>query len=230
MVARALAIVSLALLVAGPGLAWMRILPPTKGFGLYLLSGLVGLAATLVAIIYLLRKGDGPPAIAWLGIVPLLCLAPTLLKVASAPRINDITTDTERAPEFVALAKEPALANFDFAFPAKFAAIVRTHYADLAPLHVELPPEAALDRARALAGRMPHWRVVGWDREAGQVEAVVETPLFHFQDYVVIRVEPEGQGSRIDMRSKSRDGLSDLGVNAARIRETLAALKTDPAS
>jgi len=35
----------------------------------------------------------------------------------------------------------------------------------------------------------------------------------------------DGNGSRIDIRSHSRHGRGDLGVNAARIRKYLAALK-----
>ena len=40
-----------------------------------------------------------------------------------------------------------------------------------------------------------------------------------------IRIRPDGGGSRIDIRSKSRDGESDLGVNAKRIREFISKLK-----
>jgi len=40
----------------------------------------------------------------------------------------------------------------------------------------------------------------------------------------VIRVTSDGGGSRIDIRSHSRQGRGDLGVNAARIRKYIAAL------
>ena len=59
------------------------------------------------------------------------------------------------------------------------------------------------------------------------MEAVATSKLFHFQDDIVIRVRPEGQGgSLVDMRSKSRDGQGDFGVNAARIRQFMVALRT----
>jgi uncharacterized protein (DUF1499 family) len=41
----------------------------------------------------------------------------------------------------------------------------------------------------------------------------------------VIRVRPQADGSsRVDMRSKSRDGQGDMGVNAQRIRDYIAAV------
>jgi len=62
-------------------------------------------------------------------------------------------------------------------------------------------------------------------RNAGALEAVATSRLFGFQDDIVVRVRPEGEGgSRVDVRSKSRDGKGDRGVNAARIRSFMAEL------
>jgi uncharacterized protein (DUF1499 family) len=41
----------------------------------------------------------------------------------------------------------------------------------------------------------------------------------------VIRISPLDKGSRIDLRSLSRVGKSDVGTNAKRVREFLKALK-----
>lgn len=49
--------------------------------------------------------------------------------------------------------------------------------------------------------------------------------MFGFKDDVVIRITPAGNGSRIDVRSVSRVGRSDLGANAKRIRKFLKSLK-----
>ncbi len=50
-------------------------------------------------------------------------------------------------------------------------------------------------------------------------KSTAETFWFGFKDDVVIRVRPvaDGGSSRIDVRSISRVGLSDLGANAKRI-------------
>ncbi len=49
-------------------------------------------------------------------------------------------------------------------------------------------------------------------------EATARTPVFYFADDVVVVVTSREGGSRVDMRSVSRVGRSDQGVNAARIR------------
>jgi uncharacterized protein (DUF1499 family) len=43
-----------------------------------------------------------------------------------------------------------------------------------------------------------------------------------------VRIRPEGNGSRVDVRSLSRVGLSDIGTNAKRITAYLAALRSMP--
>ena len=42
-----------------------------------------------------------------------------------------------------------------------------------------------------------------------------------FRDDVALRVRPDGDGARIDVRSASRYGRHDFGTNAARIRSLL---------
>ena len=67
--------------------------------------------------------------------------------------------------------------------------------------------------------------VVASDAEEGRIEAVATSRLFGFADEVSIRIVPEGSGSRVDMRSRSRLGKIDRGTNAQRIRSWLADLK-----
>ncbi|MND03152.1 hypothetical protein D3C83_228380 [compost metagenome] len=65
------------------------------------------------------------------------------------------------------------------------------------------------------------------DRAAGRVEAIATTTLLRFKDDVVVRVRDAAGGSRVDVRSKSRVGVGDLGTNARRIRRFLSALRAD---
>jgi hypothetical protein len=54
-------------------------------------------------------------------------------------------------------------------------------------------------------------------RQPGHIEAVAKTPIMGFREDVAIRVAPEGDGSRVDIRSSSRYFEHDLGSNAARV-------------
>ena len=136
--------------------------------------------------------------------------------------IHDVTTDPEDrlafTPDVAALEQLPMTRE-------EVLAIQREIYPDLAPL--ELPAASDLVFARALdtAASMEGWEVIHSDAEAGRIEAAATSAIFHFVDDVVIQVEAIGSGSRIDVRSRSRMGRSDLGANAERIRAFLARLK-----
>jgi uncharacterized protein (DUF1499 family) len=88
----------------------------------------------------------------------------------------------------------------------------------------KLAPAEAFKRALDAANAMPGWTVVDADPAAGRIEANETSRWFRFTDDVVIRVTADGAGSRIDVRSVSRVGRSDFGVNAGRIRAYTAAL------
>ena len=97
----------------------------------------------------------------------------------------------------------------------------RRAYPDIQPLMLNVPLAEAFDRALA-AVRELGWNVVASDREAGRIEAIDSTFWFGFKDDVVVRVREATAGStRIDVRSKSRVGVGDLGTNARRVRTLL---------
>lgn len=70
-----------------------------------------------------------------------------------------------------------------------------------------------------VAQAIPTWKITYKDPATDTFEAVATSRLFHFHDDVVIQIRPTPDGaSLIEMRSKSRDGIGDFGVNAKRIR------------
>ncbi len=72
------------------------------------------------------------------------------------------------------------------------------------------------------------WTVAAQDPARGHMEATAAVSFIRFYDDVVLRITPTPDGrSRVDMRSVSRIGVSDFGVNARRIEEFLAALQAD---
>jgi len=85
-------------------------------------------------------------------------------------------------------------------------------------------PAASYDMAFAAALAAVEdrgWTIVTNDVEAGSIEATLSSFWFDFKDDILIRVVPDGDGSRIDVRSISRVGLSDLGANSKRLRDLL---------
>jgi uncharacterized protein (DUF1499 family) len=71
------------------------------------------------------------------------------------------------------------------------------------------------------------WQITARDDETGHIEAVATTRLMGFKDDLVFRIQPSETGSKLDMRSASRVGLSDIGANADRIRAFVAAYQAD---
>ena len=100
----------------------------------------------------------------------------------------------------------------------------RAGYPDIVPVMLPEPPAEAFKKADAVAMAMG-WDIVARAPAEGRIEAVATSAWFGFRDDIVIRIRPDGAGSKLDIRSKSRDGESDLGVNARRIREFIAKLK-----
>jgi uncharacterized protein (DUF1499 family) len=148
-------------------------------------------------------------------------------RLKTLPRIHDITTDPENPPTYVAALPAREVEN---AAPATYAepeiaSQQRAAYPDLAPFKVGLPPEQVFPRALDTAKAMPGWSVVSADPAAGRIEARQTSLWFRFTDDIVIRVAADTSGSRVDMRSESRQGRSDFGVNASRVRAYMARLK-----
>ena len=211
-----------AVFVLGPVLATLRAIPAIVGFVLFALGGLVAILVSIASVVALLRGRRLAPGGAAAIAVALVFVA-IAARSAGVPRINDFTTDPGDPPSFVHAATLPGNAGRDMGYPPAFAAIQQACCADLRPARLAVGTPDAFVYARKMAEGMPAWTVTDADPAAGRIEAVATSRLFGFQDDIVIRVRPDGDGaSRIDMRSKSRNGQGDLGVNAARIRTFVA--------
>jgi uncharacterized protein (DUF1499 family) len=195
-------------------------------------SAWVGLGAAAIAGIGgTLAIAGGPPrrvsvlAIAGVVLGSLVFAIPWAYqdRTRETPRINDITTDTVNPPRFVDVAplRGSAPVRLDYG-GEEVAALQRKAYPDIGPAILELPREQAFDRALA-AARSLRWEVVAAVPAEGRIEAT-DTTFMGLKDDVVIRVLPEGQGSRVDVRSVSRVGNNDRGKNAQRVRAFLARL------
>jgi uncharacterized protein (DUF1499 family) len=146
---------------------------------------------------------------------------------SSLPRIHDISTDLANPPAFGALLTVRAAerANSVDDRSPQLAHQQHAAYPDIESLVTALPVSKAFDAALRAAQAMPGWSIVASDANAGRIEASEQSRWFRFTDDVVIRVARDSAGSRIDVRSVSRQGRSDYGVNAARIRAYMDALR-----
>ena len=143
------------------------------------------------------------------------------------PPIHDITTDPDNPPAFVAIVplRQGDGINSVAYEGVKIADQQRRAYPDILPLTVGLQPDAAFARALETAQQMG-WTIVASDKSAGRIEASQRSRWMGFTDDIVVRVAPANSGSRIDVRSSSRYGRSDFGVNAERIRDYLRELRS----
>jgi uncharacterized protein (DUF1499 family) len=222
-------VAALLLLGAGPGVrlgAWDF----RTGFNLLRWGAYLGLAAALAALVQLavptLRPVRSGRLILALGLGALAAGVPWYWRnrARSVPPIHDITTDTADPPAFVAVlplrAGAPNAAEYG---GEEIAAAQQQAYPDVRPLILPLAPDAALTQALA-AARRAGWEIVAADSAAGRIEATATSGWFGFKDDVVVRIQPADGGSRIDVRSVSRVGKSDVGANAERIRSYLRSL------
>jgi uncharacterized protein (DUF1499 family) len=223
---------ALAGLAAGPAYRF-GLLAIGSAIGLMRAAAYAGIAAGLLGLIGMLlarpggtRRGFYRALAAFvIGLVVLGVPLSYLWKARSVPPIHDVTTDTENPPQFLAVrplrADDPNPASYG---GPDVAGQQREAYPDIQPLRLDLPPDEAFRRALEAAQEMG-WEIVRADYPARRIEATDQTFWFGFKDDVVIRVRPAESGSRIDVRSTSRVGQSDLGVNAKRIRSYVERLK-----
>jgi uncharacterized protein (DUF1499 family) len=222
-------IAALLLLLAGPGtrFGWWEF---GTGFLMMRYAFFAGLAAAAVALVLLViprtRRGSAALLAMALVIGAGAAWVPWngLRTVRSLPYIHDITTDTANPPQFVAVLPLRA----DAANPPEYAgeevaAQQRQAYPDIQPLQLPLAPERTFELALQTALGQG-WEIVAAMPQDGRIEATATTFWFGFKDDVVIRITADNGGSRVDVRSKSRVGRSDVGANASRVRAFLGEL------
>lgn len=154
------------------------------------------------------------------------------LQYRKLPKIHDITTDPIDPPRFDALSR---LRTGDGTNTAVYAGLYsaeqqRQFYPDIDPIELEIPVDRAYAIARQLVIKRK-WTVIDErepqpPRRIGRIEAVARTPIMGFREDISIRVVPDGDDSRVDIRSASRYFESDLGSNAARVSKFIDDLNT----
>ena len=211
------------ILVSGPGYRF-ELVPLRLAFRLGMAAALIAVFAALVLIVGLLaRGGRGRMPAAAISLLVSAAIAAQLLNVYATskrvPPIHDITTDTVDPPQFDALlgARADAPNPPDYAGEA-VAKQQAEAYPDIAPIRL-----TGVSPAEAIAAAESAARALGFDviiaqPEKNLLEATDVTFWYGYKDDVVVRATPSGDGTTLDIRSKSRVGVSDLGANAKRVR------------
>src|SRR5690242_11409969 len=195
------------------GLATLSILIGLAGFAAIWQNGTRGMSRILLAFLINAIVLAYPAYLAW--------------QYRKLPPIHDITTDPINPPRYEALAR---LRSGDGANTAVYAGLYSAElqhaaYPDIEPVTLDMPAQQAYDTTLNLIKRRK-WRIVDErppqpPRREGKIEAVAYTPIMGFSEDIAVRVVPDGDGSRIDLRSSSRYFEHDLGSNAARLAKLI---------
>lgn len=203
------------------------------GYGPNLLKTAAAIAAFSVIFAVFVKPRKGV-------IVSLLALAVPLsflvygknvrTNARSVPPIHDISTDTQDPPVFSSTiidlrGAESNSLNYIGKKVGKSDKIVSAEqvkaYPDIRTLESDLAPTESFKKALDAVEKMG-WKLQSQSAATGVIEATDTTSWFGFKDDVVIRIRStEAGGSIVDIRSVSRVGMSDVGANAARIRDFL---------
>jgi uncharacterized protein (DUF1499 family) len=221
-------LLSVALVAAGAFGAGQGLWPFTTGLLMVAVGFLLGIIAVLIGIFAAVRnRGGGRQGRRiliglLLSTATIIAVGPWIYRGAAFPPIHDVATNLDNRPTFSVL---PARAD-NLTGPKRDA--WRQHhtsaYGDIKPLTLALSPVDAIALAKQVATTRR------WDISAtapDRLEATETVSLFKFKDDIVVTATPSPNGSAtvINMRSVSRVGESDFGLNAKRIREFLSDLK-----
>jgi hypothetical protein len=213
----------------GYRLGWWSL---SMGFGVLRWAAYGAIAATMLGLVGVIMTRPGAPrrgfarslAAVVIGVATFGGPAWILYHAKQVPAIHDVTTDTTNPPAFVAVLPLRANAKNSAEYGgAEVAKLQQAAYPRVVPYESPLAPDAMFAHALA-AARDAGWQIVAVVPSEGRIEATATTLLFGFKDDVVIRVTPTPRGSRVDVRSESRIGGSDVGTNAKRIESFLDAL------
>lgn len=208
-------------------------------------AAMLGLAAGAVAVVLALVVGARR---LWIAAV-LAVLAPAAVlaglnglraQAASVPPVHDVSTDIddppmaspallrergpdanpiERAPLVDLRKNRPEVENWADGRVLRISADSCPQARPAVLPEAPAEAEARVERALTEAGL-----TLRPDRELGRVEATHTSTWYGFKDDVIVRIRPDGRGSRVDLRSVSRVGGSDIGANCARVSRIVEAL------
>lgn len=215
------AISSLVLLILGAAGVRLHIFNFQVGLLLFSLAGLLSFISICASALFTRRVNSlaGRRQLSQASIIALpaiLFFGLSLYRGVGSPLIHDISTDTENPPQFIVAKQKRNDSDNSLEYTQSNRQIQEQAYPDINTIPTLLPIEAAQAKALDIAND------IGWKveyQELGHIEAIERSFWFGFTDDIVIRISETSSGSMVDLRSASRVGEGDLGVNARRIRQ-----------
>ena len=230
-ISRWLALVAWAFSVSGVLAVRLGGLPPLRGL---IVVG-VGISIAVIAVVVacggfvrIWRFGAPGVGLNTRGLLLAMALLvwPGFMAVTAArlPVLNDITTDIVDPPSFSRsrAAVDARRGSIPAEFDRQRVADNQEDYARLRTIVIEQTPEEVMGLALKAATNLG-WVIIDSTSPSGRnangrIDAVVTSFLFKFPDDITIRIKPVGNETRVDLRSASRFGRHDFGVNTQRIQ------------
>jgi uncharacterized protein (DUF1499 family) len=193
---------------------------------------IVGLVAGAISIIGLvtyfftpLNKGIYLSILGLIISIPVAVIPLYMRYEIKVPPIHDITTDITNPPAFVHVLplRKNAYNKPEYGGP-DVAAQQTKAYPDIKTLALDMATDKAFSKALDIAKNMS-WEIVAAEPKEGRIEATATTFWMGYKDDIVIRIKAYDKMSNVDIRSESRVGKSDFGVNAKRIRIFLSEMQ-----
>jgi uncharacterized protein (DUF1499 family) len=220
----AIVVTLLAIVIGRAG--FLEIIPSLAAMGGALILSVIAVLLAFGAFVVIWRDGLAGFGIAFIafligaGILGYPSYLAT--KAYRLPAISDITTDPIDPPRFEAIARLRSRDTNPILYAGLRAAeLQKAAYPNIQPVFLPITPEAAFEATMSMMTkrklRPVDARPPQAGRRDGRIEVVFRTLVMGFRDDVVIRIRPDPDGTRIDLRSTSRYGRHDFGTNAARI-------------
>lgn len=202
------------------------------GIGFKILNYSFYLAAIVLivgVIVFFVHKRSNPTSSKNAIIASAICLIPIIglgtqvLVASSVPAIHNVSTDTVNPPQFEAIVAIRAEGTNPLAYEVangNLGEIQQAAYPNIKTIITNDDMQQAFEKSIEVAMSLG-WEIVNKDASKGIIEATQTTTLWQFKDDIVIRLTTDTQTPgtvNIDLRSVSRIGQSDFGVNAKRIQ------------
>ena len=218
-------------LIAGLGtrFQWFFFRTGLEIMGIAVIVGLVAAVISIIAIVAIFfTPGNKGVYLCILGLIisiPVAIVPLYMRYEIKVPPIHDITTDITNPPAFVHVLplRKDAYNKPEYGGP-DVAAQQTKAYPDIKTLALDMATDKAFSKALDIAKNMS-WEIVAAEPKEGRIEATATTFWMGYKDDIVIRIKAHDKMSNVDIRSESRVGKSDFGVNAKRIRIFLSEMQ-----